>query len=77
VLAKCVWQQDVLAKVDAKLRDWWIRRRKAVAKARRKAFDSLVFLVFRSLWLERNARVSLGSLGRWHRGPVGAGGIDR
>jgi hypothetical protein len=34
--------------------DWWLRTHKVVAKARRKAFDSLVCLVAWSLWLERN-----------------------
>jgi hypothetical protein len=32
-----------------------------VAKARRKAFDSLVVLISWSLWLERNARIFRGT----------------
>jgi hypothetical protein len=34
--------------------EWWIRRLKQVAKARRKAFDSLCALVTRCIWLHRN-----------------------
>jgi hypothetical protein len=37
--------------------DWWLVRRKALHKDRRKGFDSLVPLVSWSLWLERNDRV--------------------
>jgi hypothetical protein len=37
--------------------EWWLRSRKAVIKPTRAAFDSICFLIARSLWLERNARV--------------------
>jgi hypothetical protein len=53
---KCGWQQ-LTPNADDKLRDWWLQSRKVVPKARRKAFDSLSFMVSRSLWLERNVRV--------------------
>jgi hypothetical protein len=36
---------------------WWLKVRKLVSKARRKSFDSLVLMVVRTIWLERNARV--------------------
>jgi hypothetical protein len=38
-----------------KLAEWWLRVRKHVPKARHKAFNSIVALVSRSLWLSRNA----------------------
>jgi hypothetical protein len=34
--------------------EWWIRRRKQVAQARRKAFDSIFVLVAHCIWLHRN-----------------------
>jgi hypothetical protein len=55
-LTKSGWQQ-MAPGVDDRLPDWWLHRQKVVAWARRKAFDSLVFLTLRSLWLERNMRV--------------------
>jgi hypothetical protein len=42
---------------DDNLLEWRLRSRKRTAKARRKAFDSFVFLVTWHLWLERNARL--------------------
>jgi hypothetical protein len=50
------WQGFAPA-LEEKLAEWWLRVRKHVLKARRKAFDSLVALVVRSLWLSRNACV--------------------
>jgi hypothetical protein len=56
VLAWSGWQHLALG-MDDGLPNWRLRRRKVVARTRRKVFDSLVFLMMRSLWLERNARV--------------------
>jgi hypothetical protein len=38
----------------AKAVDWWLASRRAVAKPRRKAFDSVLLLGAWMLWLERN-----------------------
>jgi hypothetical protein len=40
--------------------NWWLDARKRVPKPRHQAFDSLVFLVTRQLWLEHNGRVFRG-----------------
>jgi hypothetical protein len=42
---------------DGWFTSWWVIARKAIHKARHKAFDSLVLLVAQSLWLERNNQV--------------------
>jgi hypothetical protein len=63
-LAKCSWQRLVPG-ADDEFSNWWIHHLKAVTKARRKAFDLLLFLVFRSLWLERNARVFMNKALPW------------
>jgi hypothetical protein len=47
----------VLPVADSSLGSWWVREGKRIAKPRRRAFDSLVLLVARKLWLERNGRV--------------------
>ncbi|KAM0866672.1 hypothetical protein ACQ4PT_042492 [Festuca glaucescens] len=39
------------------IRDWWPEAERATTTGNRKALNSLVLLVIRSLWLERNARV--------------------
>jgi hypothetical protein len=44
------------------LLEWWLQSRKMVAKPRRRAFDSFVFLVIWHLWLERNALVFRNSV---------------
>jgi hypothetical protein len=54
-------RQFTLTTIDTLL-DWWLRSRKRIAKLRRKAFDSFVFLVSWKLWLERNARVFRNSV---------------
>jgi hypothetical protein len=54
-------RQFTLTTTDTLL-DWWLRSRKRIAKLRRKAFDSFVFLVSWKLWLERNARVFRNSV---------------
>jgi hypothetical protein len=36
---------------------WWLRTRKHVPKTRRKAYDSLVVLVSRGIWLHRNNKI--------------------
>ncbi|GJN32057.1 hypothetical protein PR202_gb20530 [Eleusine coracana subsp. coracana] len=56
VLRRMGWQQLAPSPHDSMV-DWWIEARKRVAKACRRAFDSLVVLVVWSLWVERNARV--------------------
>jgi hypothetical protein len=50
------WQ--ALAPTDQSgLAPWWLQVRKSIARARRKAFDSVVVLVVWSVWLERNEHV--------------------
>jgi hypothetical protein len=56
VLMHCGWQH-LASVVDEHLVLWWLRSRKFVVKARRKAFDSFVVLIVWSIWLERNAMV--------------------
>jgi hypothetical protein len=55
-LRTCHWQ-NLTPSHDACLAEWWTQSRKQVSKGRRKAFDSLVVLVARCIWLERNSRV--------------------
>jgi hypothetical protein len=40
-----------------RLVEWWLASRKRVLKPRHRAFDSMVFAVAWSIWLERNDRV--------------------
>jgi hypothetical protein len=54
--SKCGWQH-LTPQRDERLVNWWLRVRKAVAKAHHGAFDSLVILVDWSLRLQRNDRV--------------------
>jgi hypothetical protein len=56
VLRPLGWQQ-LTPSPNVDMVEWWLRSRKVVAKAHWKAFDSLVFLVVWSLWLECNSRV--------------------
>jgi hypothetical protein len=62
--------QHLTPESDSSLVHWWLTSHKVVTKAHRKAFDSLVFAVAWSLWLECNNRVfnwkvsSVG--GRYH-----------
>jgi hypothetical protein len=42
---------------DSRLNPWWVDARKRIAKPRHRAFDSLVILIVRRIWLEWNARV--------------------
>jgi hypothetical protein len=39
---------------------WWLQTRKHVPKPHRRAYDSLVFLVSRGIWLHRNDRIFNG-----------------
>jgi hypothetical protein len=55
-LCRSSWQQ-LAPSVDDELTNWWLRCRKQVPKARRKAFDSLCALVARSIQLHRNSVV--------------------
>jgi hypothetical protein len=52
----CGWAL-LTPRADDVLIEWWLRSGKLVTKPRRPAFDSVCFLIARSLWLERNARV--------------------
>jgi hypothetical protein len=58
-LRKFGWQALTLMQ-KAYMVDWWLAARKRIPKARRKAFDSLVLPVCRSIWLQRNAKVFRG-----------------
>jgi hypothetical protein len=49
-----VWLASPLVGSDDLFPDWWLRRRKQVAQARTKAFDSICTLVARCIWLHRN-----------------------
>jgi hypothetical protein len=55
-LRRCRWQH-LAPSVEDCLIPWWLHARKSVAKARRKAFDTLVILIAWNLWLEHNDRV--------------------
>jgi hypothetical protein len=50
------WPHLALA-VDAALIDWWLTVHEQVSKAHRPAFDSIVILMARSIWLQKNDRV--------------------
>jgi hypothetical protein len=50
-------RQHVAPSDNSQLGDWWLDARKRIAKVRRRAFDSVVLLISRKLWLERNDRV--------------------
>jgi hypothetical protein len=53
------WQ--ALTSVDPQgFTSWWLKVRKCVAWAPRKAFDFIVTLVAWSIWLERNEHVFMG-----------------
>jgi hypothetical protein len=59
VLWRCGWEQ-LNPTSTYQVASWWISSRKWVPKHRRQAFDSLVLLVARHIWLERNDRVFRG-----------------
>jgi hypothetical protein len=59
LLGRCGWQALAPSATDL-LVHWWLRSRKQVPKARRNSFDSLVVLIFWSLWLKTNSRVFRG-----------------
>jgi hypothetical protein len=42
---------------EAPFSEWWLAARKLVIKRRRKAFDSVVLLVARGIWLQHNCYV--------------------
>jgi hypothetical protein len=48
---------DICPSDDAILEEWWPAATARFSVADRKAANSLIMLVLRSLWLERNARV--------------------
>jgi hypothetical protein len=70
LLRSCGWHHLAPTGADH-LIDWWLRSRKLVTKARRKAFDSLVVLITWNLWLERNSRVFRYSTSTTSRLPDG------
>jgi hypothetical protein len=45
----------IVPEADSHMADWWLDARKAIVKPR-SAFDSVVLLVARPIWLERNDR---------------------
>jgi hypothetical protein len=59
MLSKLGYQQ-VASVVEEAAASWWLRERSRVAKERRPAFDSLVLLVARGIWLHRNNVVFRG-----------------
>jgi hypothetical protein len=56
ILSRCNLHNQV-PMLNSSLCNWWLRARKQIAKARRKAFDSLVVRVAWCLWIEQNCRV--------------------
>jgi hypothetical protein len=58
LIVGCVFSREAWFKVRPV--NWWLDARKRVPKPRHQAFDSLVFLVARQLWLEHNGRVFRG-----------------
>jgi hypothetical protein len=58
---RCFGLQQLTPTSDDGIANWWLRDRKRVPGLRRQAFDSLVILVARLLWIECNGRTfSLG-----------------
>lgn len=41
----------------ANTEDWWLRARKGVPKSKRRNFDTIIILIHRRIWRERNARI--------------------
>jgi hypothetical protein len=54
ILWRCGWQHLTPTPTDLAV-SWWIDARKRVSKPHRQAFDSLVLLVVRQIWLEHNS----------------------
>jgi hypothetical protein len=70
LLLGCVYSREVwhhllrplgllhlLPMTSVELVEWWLSARKRLPRQRRKRFDSLVILIWWSLWKERNYRV--------------------
>jgi hypothetical protein len=51
----------IVAVQDEPAIPWWLRCRKALPKQLRSGFDSLFFLIGRSIWRERTARTFNGA----------------
>jgi hypothetical protein len=48
---------DITHTGDFGINDWWMQATARFAKVDRRSANSLIMLMLRSLWLERNARV--------------------
>jgi hypothetical protein len=70
ILMQCPYARDVWFKClqstrlqiqephqDSVLEEWWLESRQRVSKLDRRKYDSMIALVARSLWKQRNARV--------------------
>jgi hypothetical protein len=55
-LQSCGWEQ-LISMADSSFVDWWLASHKLITKQRRKAFDSIVILVSRCIWLQQNSHV--------------------
>jgi hypothetical protein len=42
---------------DSTLEEWWLESRRRVSKPDKRKYDSMIALVARSLWKQRNSRV--------------------
>jgi hypothetical protein len=56
MVSKFGWANLMPAATDD-MASWWLRARKMVPKPWRPAFDSVVLLISRGIWLHRNERV--------------------
>jgi hypothetical protein len=56
ILQRHGWEQ-LVPRAEATFADWWLVSRQQVSWWRRGAFDTLVLLIARGLWLQRNTRV--------------------
>jgi hypothetical protein len=52
---------NIVPALNVGINDWWLLASTRVAKPQRKHLNSLVMLVLRALWLERNDRVFQGN----------------
>jgi hypothetical protein len=52
---------NIVPALNVGINDWWLLASARVAKPQRKHLNSLVMLVLRALWMERNDRVFQGN----------------